>query len=399
MTLARTAALTLAFLGSLPAQETGAEVDKLIQAGRQAYLKGDPAEAKGALDQAHKLAQDLERTDRRRYQVLKLLAGAEAAARRWNEAEEFLQAAMDWRELIAKDPKKPTDDLTELAMLCRAKGDLDRAVAILERVLATILSVPGSLRSMEQVDTLVRLGQVRVERSEPELAEANFSYALRVTEEGVGADHPSLLLLLDRLGEVRIGLRRYESAEAVLRRAMLIRERHVGPAHADLLPGLDGLAYALFGQKKYAEAEPVYRRLLGLWQQSAGADHPMVAGVLDKMAVFYRDQEKLTDARAASDWANGVRSLHLAKGLFQEAVARFKEGDTRESQRLHRRALAALDLTLPATAASGRLPGVSLKGVGAPEPNRTPISAEIDSFRAAVEANLHQLQTPRRKAK
>lgn len=332
-------------------------IPDLLQTGQAAYMHADYEAARQSLLQAWDLAQQTPPDDAVRYDVLKRLSAARAAADAFADADDFLQLAISWREtnLGMNDPKIADDVLLSVAY-CRGMKDYDRALLIMNRVAGLHVAAnvaAGQTRaeaynSISVADDFSRIGQIQTELNKPEAAVASLSTAIGIRSKLLGALEPSLVYDLDRLGNLQIALRDYDKAEGTYRHALVIRETLYGKINADLIATVDGLAYSLFGQKKYDEAEAAYQRLLTLWIVSAGGEtHPMVAIALDKIAVFYSSQKKWDQAREAATRANAIRAYLLADGLSGEATQRIDEGKLADAIPLYQRALKVLDVPNP----------------------------------------------------
>jgi tetratricopeptide (TPR) repeat protein len=332
-------------------------IPDLVQTAQAAYMHADYEAAGQSLLQAWDLAQQTPPEDAVRYDVLKRLSAARAAAGAFADADNYLQLAISWREtnLGMNDPKIADDVLLSVAY-CRGMKDFDRALAIMNRVVslhlaanvASGLARAEAFNSISVADDFSRIGQIQAELHKPEAAVASLSTAIGIRAKLLGALEPSLVYDLDRLGNLQIALRDYDKAEETYRHALVIRETLYGKIHADLIATVDGLAYSLFGQKKYDEADAAYQRLLTLWIVSVGGEtHPMVAIALDKIAVFYSSQKKWDQAREAATRANAIRAYLLADGLSGEASQRIDEGKPADALPLYQRALKVLDVPNP----------------------------------------------------
>jgi tetratricopeptide (TPR) repeat protein len=344
--MARFLALLLVLAASSAAQDEkpAPTIPDLIKTGQASYMRGDYEAARQSYLQAWDLAQQTPREDPIRYDVLKRLTSARAAAGEWADADNFLQLAISWREqtLGADDPKIPDDVLLSVGF-ARALKDYDRALWTMRRV-QSLHARKSGFDSVVMADDFSRIAQIQAEQSKPEEAVTSLQMALRIRTGLLGPLDPSLVYDLDRLGSLQVTLRAYEKAEETYRHALVIRETLFGKDHADLIATVDGLGYALFGQKKYDEAEPVYQRLLALWISSVKTEkHPMVAIALDKVAVFYAAQKKWDQARDATTRANAIRAFLLADGLSVEASQRIDEGKLAEALPIYLRGLAILD--------------------------------------------------------
>jgi len=328
-------------------------IPELETAAQGVYMHGDYEGARQSLLQAWDLAQQLPREDPIRYDVLKRLATVRAAVGEYEDADNFLQLAISWREqnLGPDDPKIPDDVLLSVEY-ARSLKDYDRALWTMNRVIRLHVepAIKAGASPREAMNTIAvaddhsRIAQIQMELKKPEAAMGSLKTALEIRTKLKGPLDPSLMYDLDRMAGIEVTLRQYDQAEETYRHALVVRETLYGKVHGDLLGTLDGLAYSLFGEKKYDDAEPVYQRLLALWISSMGTDkHAMVAIALDKMAVFYAAQKKWEESREAETRANAIRAYLLAEGLSEEASQRIEEGTMAEAVPIYKRAEKILD--------------------------------------------------------
>jgi tetratricopeptide (TPR) repeat protein len=365
--------LLISTLGLAWAYDQNVELDQFVRAGEASYRKADYEAARIAYEKAWELAQQTPSNTPVRYDILKRLTAVSAAAGQFAEADNYLQLAINWREIsIGRDDPKIADDLLESVTLCRGMKQFDRAMAILERVrfMHAKSAGPGSAAV---ADDFSSMAQVQMDQKNGEGAASSLAAALQIRAKLAGQYDASLLPDLDRLGPLLIMLQRYDKAEDTFRFALVIRESLLGKESPDLIVSVDGLAYACFGQKKYDDADPLYQRLIALWTASAGKEHPMVALAYDKVAVFYAEQKKFDQAKAAADHANAVRAHFFATGLSQEATEQQAEGNVEETKALYRRALAVLD---------------------PPDPMYVELRAQIESILKSMEEPKRKLSKP-----
>lgn len=308
-------------------------------------MKGDYEAARQSFQQAWDTVHMGPMDDPQRYDVLKLLVSARAAAGEFADANEFLQQAISWREQnLGPDDPKLVDDVLLSVGFARAMRDYDQALRVMGRVMRLHARTAEEANSIAIADDLSRIGQIQAEKKNLDAAIAATNAALELRTKLLGALDPSLVYDLDRLGGFQITKRAYADAEATYRHALVIRETLYGKKHADLIATVDGLAYALFGQKKFDDAEPLYLRLLDLWKASVGSEtHPMVAMAYDKIAIFYGAQKKWEQAEEATTHANAIRAFELADGLSGEASQRIDEGKLAEALPIYERAIKILD--------------------------------------------------------
>jgi len=317
---------------------------KRFEEGLAAQNRGDSAAARAALEEAKTLSDDGPAESRIRYEVLKALASAQSSMGDYDQAEQSLERAMNWRERYESAALVDlAGDRLEMAAILEWRKEYERAAALLGSIEREYLRESKNVVDPRLGDVLSRQAQVYSAMGEKAAAVVLSERAVRVRSAQLGEWHPWLTTDLERLGMYALQAREYTKAEEAYRRAVLIRERSQGRDHIDLVSALDGLAYALYGQKKHAEAEAVYGRLLNSWVQTAGVEHPMVILTLDKLASLYRDWGREADASPAESKAVALRALFHATGLARQAGELVRLKRLNDAAALYRKALALLD--------------------------------------------------------
>ncbi len=318
------------------------DIDALMKTAHTAYRKADYPGARKSLEEAWTAAGELPQNDPKRYEILKELSAVLGASGENEEAEKYIELAINWRETaVGREDPLIADDLIELATNCERRKDPERAIAILQRVIAIHAKARGNFENSDVADDYSRIALVQASQNKPEVAIPTLLTAIGIRERVLGPESPGLLVELDRLGALQLAARTYDAAEVTFRRALVIRERVVGSKSADLLTTLDGLAYSLFGQKQFDDAEVFYKRLLDLWTLIGNL--PMIADTDEKIAVFYREQQKWEQGTEAAANAIALRALVSAAGLSTEATAWIAHGDKQHGVEYYRKALAVLD--------------------------------------------------------
>jgi tetratricopeptide (TPR) repeat protein len=331
--------LLLAFAQEVPPPT----IPALVAEGNAAYLKGNYDAAQQSFLKAWEFAQQTPNDDPQRYDILKRLVRIRSAGSDFEDADRYLQMAINWREnLSGTNDLRLVDDLLVSVQLCRGMKNFDRAILIVNRVMG-IHRVNGGTETAFFADDLSRMGQIYMEQKEVVRAIGMFHNAVEIREKLGGPLDPSLIYDLDRLAGAHIVQREYDQAEAAYRHSLIIRESLLGKNDPDLIATVDGLAYSLFGQKKFDEAEPLYQRLIGLWEKSVGDDHPMVAIALEKVARFYAEQKKFDQSREYLDKGIAIRAHFMAEGLAAAAAEQLTEGSKDGAIASYKRALAVMD--------------------------------------------------------
>src|SRR4051812_40195734 len=334
------AVLLLLAVAQEPALPT---IPTLVTECNAAYLKGDYEAAQKAFLSAWDLAHQTPNDDPIRYDVVKRLVRVRSAAGDFEDADRYLQIAINWREnLSGANDLRLVDDLLVSVQLCRGMKNFNRATLILTRVMG-IHRTNGGTETAVFADDLSRMAQVYMEMKDVSGAIGLFRNAIEIRQKLGGPLDPSLIYDLDRLAGAHIVQREYDRAEAAYRHSLVIRESILGKNDPDLIATVDGLAYSLFGQKKFDDAEPLYQRLIGLWVKSVGEEHPMVAIALEKVARFYAEQKKFDQSREYLEKGIAVRAYFRAEGLAPAAAEQLTQGSKDTAIASYKRALAVMD--------------------------------------------------------
>lgn len=125
-----------------------------------------------------------------------------------------------------------------LTIVQPARDDLGPGLAAVFLDLAWFLQVTGREAAAEAVTQEA----VRILRKAPPEAEELVRKALDVREGALGADHPSVAILLDHLALVFEAQGRFDKAVALRQRALRITGDAFGEGHLNLVPSLRGYA-------------------------------------------------------------------------------------------------------------------------------------------------------------
>src|ERR1700689_5081992 len=121
------------------------DIDALLKTAHAAYRKADYPAARKSLEEAWTVAGDLPQNDPKRYEILKQLSAVLSSAGENDEAEKYVELAINWRETaVGRDDPLIADDMVELATICERRKDFDRAIAILRQVIAIHTKAHGN---------------------------------------------------------------------------------------------------------------------------------------------------------------------------------------------------------------------------------------------------------------
>src|ERR1035438_9346473 len=146
-------------------QSPPAAIPDLIKTGQASYMKGDYEAARQSFQQAWDIARIGPMDDPVRYDILKRLVSARAAAGEFADADNFLQLAISWREqnLGPNDPKIVDDVLLSVGF-ARAIKDFDKALWVMGRVMSLHRMADG-FESIAIADDFSRIGQIQDRKS------------------------------------------------------------------------------------------------------------------------------------------------------------------------------------------------------------------------------------------
>ncbi len=231
-------------------------------------------------------------------------------------------------------------------------GQYDRALPLLERSLALVLSLPQSSPEME-IQARVRLADLCVHLSDPDRgyevinpvsqivadspdldpeiavqglgsisrieitrgnyvdAETVLAEAIDRAEREIGSEAPTTGDLLNDMTVILDELERREDAVKVGRRALEIREKAYGTDDPRVATTLNNLAMVLRDLGEFEEAAVMGQRVLEMRRRLLGPDHPRVASALNNLGLLYKKMGDLDRAEASY-----VESLEIRKRIY-----------------------------------------------------------------------------------
>jgi len=313
-----------------------------FESGKQAYAKGQYAEAATSLNAAAEAVVESAENDAPLLEILRYLAAVYREKGDLAQAEQVLRKAAG--QFKAADPAgiPLAAILEEISAVQRAQGHSDEALATIEKAIAIRRSHPEAPR-VDLARDLTTAAMLRSKGSDAEKAIDGLERAVREWDLASPGD-PQSLPAIEALATAHRDRAEYEEAEPLLLRALRLRETSNGPEGAEVISAVDSLAYVEFGLKKFAEAEILYKRLAVLWEKNAGADHPMLALTFDKMAEFYAFQQHYEEAEKFARDALALRTKMHVASLNQTGRILLMEAKLEEAAKLYHTALQIGDL-------------------------------------------------------
>ncbi len=318
-----------------------------MQAGNEAYQRGNYAEAVAQFEAALREAEKFGSVDLRLATSLNSLALLYRAQGRYAEAEPLYQRSLGIREksLGAEHPDV-AQSLNNLAELYRVQGRYAEAEPLYQRSLAILEKVlePGHPHVARSFNNLAVLYRAQGRYAEAELL---YKRALAILEKVLGPEHPDVAASLNNLAELYRAQGRYEEAEPLYQRALALAEKALGPEHPAVAAYLSNLAALYETQGRYGEAEPLYQRALTVTEKALGPEHPTVGTRLNNLAALYETQGRYEEAEplyqraltvtekalglehpAVGTRLNNLALLYKTQGRYGEAEPRYQRALT-----------------------------------------------------------------------
>ncbi len=279
-----------------------------------------------------------------RLEAARLLASIQRASGDYAASARWLSLALELCTTVhGADSPQTAALLAELASLQRVRGQLEEALATIQKAIAIREAGGEAMRPEDLARDLTTAGSIQVKLERAKDASAALTRAIDLWNAALPGD-PQVLPALEALANLHRNASEYMEAEPLLVRALKIREALNGPDGPEVIALVDSLAYVYFGMHRFAEAESCYKRLLDLWEKSAGLDHPMRALTLDKMAEFYAYQQRYEEGQQAAVEALAMRTRMHVASLNQTGRLLLMEARLDEAEDLYRRAIQIGDL-------------------------------------------------------
>ena len=117
-------------------------------------------------------------------------------------------------------------------------------------------------------------------------AEPLYVRSLAIDQEVYGENHPEVATDLNNLASLYESLGRYDEAEPLYVRSLAIKEKELGANHPSTATSLNNLAYLYESLGRYAEAEPLYLRAVAIAEDKLGIDHPSTQTIRESLQIL-----------------------------------------------------------------------------------------------------------------
>ncbi|MBP8000518.1 MAG: tetratricopeptide repeat protein, partial [Chloroflexi bacterium] len=213
------------------------------------------------------------------------------------------QALMRRDEMAVRLANEMAYHLEDLAEYNEARILYEYALSISEEVLGR--EHPNTALSLNNLASLMRnIGEYMIARSLVERA-------LAIDEKNLGTNHPDVASDLNALAVILSDIGDYTAARPLYERSLAIRERALGPDHPDVAQSLNNLAGLLDNMGEYAAARPLYERTVAIFEKVLGPDHPNVATSLNNLAALLRNLGEYAAARPLYERSLAIRERAL----------------------------------------------------------------------------------------
>ncbi len=202
--------------------------------------------------------------------------------------------------------------------------------------------------------TLNNLADVCAEEGKRVEARALYKRSLAMCQSSIGEAHPSTATVMKNLGSLDVMLGENEEAEMLLQKALKIRGELNQKDKSSLLL-LNSLGALYMKERKYDRAELYFTQALDVAEALNNPEQ--TAQQLSVLYLSYRSQNKLAEARAASERALLIREkdkvgsrMELAANLSNLAEIYSHQNENAKADELYQRAIAEWAQLQPAMA-------------------------------------------------
>jgi CHAT domain-containing protein/Tfp pilus assembly protein PilF len=275
--------------------------------------------------------------------ILNNLAGLYHTIGSYQKAEPLLKKTLTINEKILGPMHSSTAvSLNNLAVLYQIMGSYQKAEPLYKRALAIQEKTLGPVHPRTAV-SLNRLGSLYQAMGAYQKAEPLYKRALAIREKALGSEHPDTVDSLNNLAGLYLVVGAYQKAEPIYKRALAITEKTLGIMHPSTAFSLNNMASLYRAMGAYEEAEPLYKRALAIQEKTLGPMHPRTATILSNLSGLYYAtgayqkaelllnravsvQKQTRELNSGIIVFNGLGTLYLAQGRFEEGLVQIKKG-------------------------------------------------------------------------
>jgi tetratricopeptide (TPR) repeat protein len=220
-----------------------------------------------------------------------------------------------------------------LGILLRDKGELDRALVMLEKCVAKRIHILGGDHP-DTLDALNNMGQF--DRALPMYVDC-----LAKRKRILGDAHPDTLVSLNRLAQLYYNKHDYSRAQALHEECLAKRRLALGEDHQDTIASVNNLAGVFYARGQYSLAAVMFEECVAKNRRVLGDDHPRTfasqtnhANCLSNTGQLERAVSVLQCALATSKRILGDNHLSTITILRSLSHVYRKQGDTKSAAAL-----------------------------------------------------------------
>ncbi len=242
---------------------------------------------------------------------------------RYEEAEVRLRESLALRQEILGEEPHPaiSQNLNNLALIRRVRGDLDEAEALYQQALEMTHRLFGE-EHPEIAITLMNLADINTLQGRLQEAEAMYLDALAMSRKLFGEEHPRIALVLNNLAFVYYEENKIDEALAASREALAMQRSRLGERHPDVAGSLAIQGRWLTETGEYPEAEALLRAALDIQLETMEPDHPQLAITRIDLAELLIKTGNLDEALEQAELGEAALTRSVGPDHWRTAVAR-----------------------------------------------------------------------------
>lgn len=303
--------------------------------GFYAYTK-QPAKAEPHYQQALKIQEaKLDPRDPKLGQAFSNLGRYYQDSGQLDKASPLLERGLRiWEESLGRDHRALLPVLIALAAVRLSQGQDDRARKLLERAMGTA-TAHGERHAQVKILSL----QARIEKKDGDLLRTceRLETAIRIYKQLPDAEDLEVANLLHLLSSARIAARQFVVAESAAKEALRLREQRLGRNHPSVARALAGLAAVYQEENEYGKARPLLERAIRCFEAAGATEKDGMAGALNNLGMLYWQQNEQAQAlqtleRSARMYDDNALSLDPQRAVLHSNLAGFYQQQKNYSQ-------------------------------------------------------------------
>ncbi|MBV8405650.1 MAG: toll/interleukin-1 receptor domain-containing protein [Gammaproteobacteria bacterium] len=231
---------------------------------------------------------------------------------RYADADRTLRDALALERRVGLDSgDEGARTLQDLAKVVEESGDIQKAIPLMERVVALHRGLHGSEPYPAFAEAVNDLGYLEEQKGNHAAAEALMVEALNMKRKLFGDKHPEVAAGLANLGLLANDEGQLARAEDLYRQALAMDRELLGEVHPDVADTLNNIAFVQADRGDLKGAISSERESLKIYRQLFPGDHPEVARIANRLGFW------LTQARA---YGEADLELRTALGMRQRLL-------------------------------------------------------------------------------